>query len=179
MLTITPERATLGATVTGVDLHTPLDAGTVAALRDALVEHEVLFFPEANLEPAEQVRLGRSFGELQVHPVLDKHAGADEVVVFDTAENPAKIQFREWMLQTFPGDVIYDLQDVESTHPTTGARCEVGGVWRICQEIRSTRACLSPQSGPQGDDDSQGHICPVQGTRIAPSFLYALYLAVR
>ncbi|MFO0642417.1 MAG: hypothetical protein U0183_24525 [Polyangiaceae bacterium] len=100
-------------------------------------------------------------------------------LVFDTAENPAKIQFREWMLQTFPGDVIYDLQDVESTHPTTGARCEVGGVWRICQEIRSTRACLSPQSGPQGDDDSQGHICPVQGTRIAPSFLYALYLAVR
>lgn len=93
MLTITPERATLGATVTGVDLHTPLDAGTVAALRDALVEHEVLFFPEANLEPAEQVRLGRSFGELQVHPVLDKHAGADEVVVFDTAE---KATVAEW-----------------------------------------------------------------------------------
>jgi len=100
-------------------------------------------------------------------------------LVFDPAENPAKMQFREWMLQTFPGDVIYDIQDIESRVPATGARCEVGGVWRICQEVRSTRTCLSPQSGPQGDDDSQGHICPTQGTRIAPSFLYAIYLAVK
>ncbi len=100
-------------------------------------------------------------------------------LVFDTAENPPKMQFREWMFQTFPTDVIYDIQDVESTHPTTGARCQVGTVWRICPEIRSTRACLSPQSGPNGDDNSQGHICPTQGTRIAPSFLYAIYLAVK
>ena len=100
-------------------------------------------------------------------------------LVFDTAENPAKMQLREWMLTTFPQDVVYDIQDIESRVPATGARCEVGGVWRICQEVRSTRTCLSPQSGPNGDDDSQGHICPTQGTRIAPSFLYAIYLAVK
>lgn len=93
MVTITPEDAALGATVTGVDLHAPLDPETVATLRDAFVRHEVLFFPAANLEPAEQVRLGRSFGALQVHPVLDKHAGADEVVVFDTAK---KATTAEW-----------------------------------------------------------------------------------
>lgn len=100
-------------------------------------------------------------------------------LVYDTAENPAKMQFREWLLQTYPSDVIYDLQDVESRVPTTNARCEVGGVWRICQEVRSTASCLSPQSGPGGDDESQGHICPTQGTRIAPSFLYAIYLAAK
>ena len=100
-------------------------------------------------------------------------------LVFDTAENPPKLQFRDWMFQTFPSDVIYDIQDVESTHPTTGARCQVGGVWRICQEVRSTASCLSPQSGPGGDDASQGHLCPTQATRIAPSFLYAIYLAIK
>lgn len=100
-------------------------------------------------------------------------------LVFDTTENPPKLQFRDWLFQTYPNDVIYDIEDIESTHPTTGARCEVGGVWRICQEVRSTATCTSPQSSAGGDDPSQGHLCPTQATRIAPSFLYAIYLAVK
>jgi taurine dioxygenase len=93
MLTITPEPAALGAVVTGVDLRAPLDATTVAALRHAFVRHEVLFFPEANLEPAEQVNLGRSFGDLQTHAVLDALQDTPEVVVFDTA---SKATVAEW-----------------------------------------------------------------------------------
>ena len=93
MLTITDEPAALGAVVTGIDLREPLGADEVAALRDALLRREVLFFPEAALSPAEQVRLGRSFGELQVHAVLDALAERPEVVVFDTAR---KATTAEW-----------------------------------------------------------------------------------
>ena len=100
-------------------------------------------------------------------------------LVFDATENPPKLQFRDWMFATFPSDPIFDLVDVESTNPTSGARCEVGGVWQICQGVRSTASCLSDQSGPGGDDPSQGHLCPTQATRIAPAFLYAIYLAVK
>lgn len=100
-------------------------------------------------------------------------------LVFDTAENPPKLQLRDWMFATFPTDPIFDLVDVESTNPSSGARCEVGGVWQICQGVRSTAACLSDQSGPGGDDATQGHLCPTQATRIAPAFLYAIYLAVK
>ena len=60
MITITPENARLGATVTGVDLHESLDESTAEALRAALVRHEVLFFPAAGLSPAEQIRFGRA-----------------------------------------------------------------------------------------------------------------------
>ena len=84
MLTITPEPAALGAVVTGVDVHSPLDAEEVASLREALLRYEVLFFPEANLSPAEQVRLGSAFGPLQTHAVLDALPDQPEVVVFDT-----------------------------------------------------------------------------------------------
>ena len=91
--TITPEAAALGATVTDIDLHEPLGPDDAAALRDALVRHEVLFFPEAGLAPHEQVRFGRCFGELQVHAVLDALADAPEVVVFDTAR---KATTAEW-----------------------------------------------------------------------------------
>jgi taurine dioxygenase len=92
-LTITPKSAALGATVTGIDLHAPLGDGTATALREALVRHEVLFFPEAAIAPEEQVRFGRSFGHLQVHAVLDALADAPEVVVFDTAR---KATTAEW-----------------------------------------------------------------------------------
>ncbi len=98
-------------------------------------------------------------------------------LVFDSSENPAKMQMRTWMIATFPGDVIFDLQDIESTSPTNGARCQVGAVWHICQEMRSRPGCVSDQSGPNGDDPSQGHLCPTQATRIAPAFLYAIYSA--
>jgi taurine dioxygenase len=86
MATITPLDAALGAEVTHVDLHRALDDETVAELRHALARHEVLFFPEAGLSPAEQVCLGRALGQLEVHPALDRLDDTPEVVVFDTTE---------------------------------------------------------------------------------------------
>ena len=93
MITITPRPAALGATVTGIDLHDALDVETVAAVRAALLRYEVLFFPEARLAPAEQVRFGRAFGELQCHAVLDALAQLPEVVVFDTAQRAATAEW--------------------------------------------------------------------------------------
>jgi taurine dioxygenase len=121
MLTITPEEAVLGAVVTGIDLHAPLDHDTAAALRAALVEHQVLFFPEAGLDPAEQVRLGRSFGELQVHPVLDKHSGVDEVVVFDTAEKPTVAEWWHADVTCSPTPPMAAMLQIVIAPPSGGA----------------------------------------------------------
>lgn len=93
MPTITPTDAALGAVVTDIDLHHPLDAATIAEVRDALVRHEVLFFPKADLSPAEQVRLGGYFGELETHKALDAADGFPQIVEFDTAR---KAPIAEW-----------------------------------------------------------------------------------
>lgn len=93
MLTLTPKPAALGAVVSGLDLHAPLPEAEVAALREALLRHQVLFFPEAHLSPAEQVRLGAAFGPLQTHAVLDALPDQPEVVVFDTDRKAA---IAEW-----------------------------------------------------------------------------------
>lgn len=65
-----------GAEVRGVDLATATDA-EVAAVRAALVEHKVLFFPgQDTLDPDTQVGLGNRLGGLtDAHPV---HGGIDE-----------------------------------------------------------------------------------------------------
>lgn len=96
-------------------------------------------------------------------------------LIFDTNYNTPKMQMRSWMQTTFPDDVIFDLQDIESRRDAVGARCEQNGVWQICSDIRSTPAC--PSRGQGIDTVGQGHLCLSAATKISKAFLYALYLA--
>lgn len=94
-------------------------------------------------------------------------------LVFDVAENGPKMALRSWMIGAFPGDVVFDLQDIESQ--SGGARCEAGGVWRICPQVRSTAACPSKSQGVDGD--GAGHLCERAAKDIARAFLFAIHQA--
>ena len=96
----------------------------------------------------------------------------------DPADDAFKMQLRTWMLGAFPNDVIFDLMDVESTDPTTGRRCERGGSWEICDNVRSTSTCASLGQGVDAPS-GQGHLCATQAERIAKAFLMAIYEAGR
>jgi alpha-ketoglutarate-dependent taurine dioxygenase len=63
-LTIRPAGATLGATLTGVDL-TALDEPTWRALEDAFHAHAVLIFPGQKLSAEQQTAFARRFGEIE------------------------------------------------------------------------------------------------------------------
>lgn len=91
-------------------------------------------------------------------------------LVFDVSENAPKMKMRTWMLSTFSGEPIFDLQDLESLD--NGKRCEVGGVWRICQANRSTNEC--PSKGQGVDSDGQGHLCSTKAADFAKALLYTL-----
>ncbi len=95
-------------------------------------------------------------------------------LVYSVDENPPKLALRAWMFATFPNDIIFDLQEVESLDG--GVRCEQGGVWRICNANRSTPACDSEQS-PGGDGDGAGHLCRTKAPMIAKPLLYSIYQA--
>ena len=60
---VKPLEPTLAGVVTGVDLHTTLDAQRVGALRAALLERKVLVFRQQGLTPEELVRFATYFGE--------------------------------------------------------------------------------------------------------------------
>lgn len=94
-------------------------------------------------------------------------------LVYDVAENRPKMAMRSWMLSTFAQDVIFDLQDIESK--AGGARCEAGGVWRICPGVRSTAAC--PSKGQGVDGDGAGHLCEKAAGRVARAMLFAIHRA--
>jgi alpha-ketoglutarate-dependent taurine dioxygenase len=70
-LDVAPLSGTIGAEIRGLDLHHPLDSGTLAAVRRALLDYKVIFFPGAQLNPQEHKQFAASFGEITVaHPVI-------------------------------------------------------------------------------------------------------------
>jgi taurine dioxygenase len=70
----------LGAEIRGVDLSADLSDAQVAEIRAAFVEHQVIFCRDQSLTPAQQVRLGRRFGPLNIHPYVAGMAGQPEVM---------------------------------------------------------------------------------------------------
>jgi taurine dioxygenase len=67
-LTIEPLNPVIGAEIGGVDLRLPLPDETIADIREALNEHQVLFFRDQDISPEQHVAFARRFGELHVHP---------------------------------------------------------------------------------------------------------------
>jgi len=57
----------LGAEIEGVDLSRHLDDSTFTKVAAAFFEHEVVFFRDQRLTPAQQVAFTRRFGELEHH----------------------------------------------------------------------------------------------------------------
>ncbi|MCA9645371.1 MAG: hypothetical protein H6718_29660 [Polyangiaceae bacterium] len=95
------------------------------------------------------------------------------------AENATKMATRTWMMNTFKDDIIFDLEDVESTNPDDNSRCERGGSWEICDNVRSTSGCPSQSQGVDAPS-GQGHICfNPHAQRLSKAFLYAIYLAAK
>jgi len=67
---ITVEKLTphIGAEIFGVDLRQPLDSSTVRLIHDALMENLVVFFRDQDMSLEQQIRFGRYFGKLYLHP---------------------------------------------------------------------------------------------------------------
>ncbi|HVK80379.1 MAG TPA: TauD/TfdA family dioxygenase, partial [Verrucomicrobiae bacterium] len=85
-LTIEPTSAVLGAVISGIDLRENLDAGTIAALRAALVTHKVLFFHNQDISREDHVRFGRYFGDLEGHPVTSHVEAFPEILSIKNGE---------------------------------------------------------------------------------------------
>jgi len=67
-LKLRPIAPALGAEVEGVDLTAPLSDQTIAEIREAVVQHKVIFFRDQDISLAQHVAFGRRFGELEMHP---------------------------------------------------------------------------------------------------------------
>lgn len=79
-LTIRRVAGALGAELSGIDLSQDLSDETIAAIRQALVEHQVIFFRDQDLTPKQQKAFGARFGPLNTHPYVTGMAEHPEVM---------------------------------------------------------------------------------------------------
>jgi taurine dioxygenase len=80
---IQPVTATIGAEIRGVDLRDELDDSTVAAIRQALLDHLVLFFRDQPIDDDQHLAFALRFGPLHVSPLATKYQDSAAVVVLD------------------------------------------------------------------------------------------------
>jgi taurine dioxygenase len=79
----------LGAVVTGVDLAGPLADATVDSIRDALHEHQVLFFHDQDLTDDQQLQFASRFGTVSPYSFTRMLGDTRRVsLIEDTADSP-------------------------------------------------------------------------------------------
>ena len=86
-LTITALGPYIGAQVDDVDLSRPLSDAQFEQLYHAMIRHQVLFFRNQPVTPAQQRALAARFGDLHIHPVYPHAPDVEEIIVLDTHDN--------------------------------------------------------------------------------------------
>jgi len=67
---VRPLTGGIGAELFGIDLAEPLDSQAVAEIRQALLDHLVIFFRDQELTPEQQLAFARCFGEPDIYPFV-------------------------------------------------------------------------------------------------------------
>jgi taurine dioxygenase len=67
---VCPIAGALGAEIQGVDLARPLEDEVVAEIRQALLDHQVIFFRQQKLTPQLQLAFAQRFGQPMAYPQL-------------------------------------------------------------------------------------------------------------
>ena len=80
---ILPVTTNIGAEIKGVDLRAALSEEEVAVIRQALLDHFVLFFRDQDINPDQQVAFAEHFGKLSIPPILPKSGTRPEVMILD------------------------------------------------------------------------------------------------
>ncbi len=84
---IRPIAGAIGAELHGIDLAADLPAETVAALRQALLDHLVIFFRDQDLPPARFLALARRFGAPIEYPFVKGIDGFPEIIAVTKLEH--------------------------------------------------------------------------------------------
>lgn len=113
-LKIETSGATCGARVTGVDLSAALDAGTVAAIRAAWLDHLVLAFPGQHLSDDDLERFTLAMGGFGNDPFIAPIPGRTHIIAVSRAADETTPVFAEswhsdWSFQAVPpaGTCLY------------------------------------------------------------------------
>ena len=115
-LEIVPIAGALGAEISGVDLGAELDDATIKDIRQALLDHCVIFFRDQEFDAEQHKRLARRFGEIFVHPNYAGMQADPEIVMIRREPGDTRVVGEDWhtdttMMTTPPmGAILFALE---------------------------------------------------------------------
>ena len=80
MLRVKPVAGALGALISGVDLREAISADLAAEVRQALLQHQVIFLRDQDLTPAQFLRFARAMGTPVEYPFVKGIEGYPEII---------------------------------------------------------------------------------------------------
>lgn len=75
-----PVSGALGAEISGIDLSSEASDEAIAEIRQALLDHLVVFFRDQSLTPEQQIAFARRFGELEEHDFVKGMKDFPEII---------------------------------------------------------------------------------------------------
>lgn len=95
MISVKPLTPVIGAEIRGVDLG-DMDDETFGLVRDALMEHQVIFFRDQGISVEAHKAFGARFGELVAHPNDPGLDGHPEVMIIHADERSERVAGERW-----------------------------------------------------------------------------------
>lgn len=158
-----------GATLWGVDLSKPLDAATIADIRQRWLEHHVVVFPQQKLNDDDLERFSQYFGPFGDDPFIApikgrKHVIAVERKATETAPIFAEAWHTDWSFQATPpigtcllgltippegGDTLYANQHAALDAMPVKLRRRIEGL----RAVHSAKGAYAPD-GMYGESDA-------------------------
>jgi taurine dioxygenase len=97
---VRPIAGAIGAEIHNVDVGADLDEGTVGDIRQALLDHCVVFFRDQKLDVARHKVFTRRFGEIFIHPNYKGTQADPEIIVITREPGDKKIVGEDWHADT-------------------------------------------------------------------------------
>jgi taurine dioxygenase len=113
---VQPIAGALGAELRGVDLGSDLDDATIAEIRQALLDHCVIFFRVQEFDAEQHKALARRFGTIFVHPNYYGLQADPEVLEIRREPGDTKVVGEDWhtdttmMAEPPMGAILYALE---------------------------------------------------------------------
>ena len=97
---VRPIAGAIGAEIHNVDVGADLDEGTVGDIRQALLDHCVIFFRDQKLDVARHKVFTRRFGKIFIHPNYKGMQADPEIVQITREPGDKKIVGEDWHADT-------------------------------------------------------------------------------
>lgn len=97
---VRPISGSIGAEIHGVDVSKDLDDGTVRDIRQALLDHCVIFFRDQKLDAERHKAFTRRFGTIFIHPNYKGMQADPEIITITREPGDKRIVGEEWHADT-------------------------------------------------------------------------------